>query len=95
MPKKHHGPYGPWCYVALRHIIAKPETWVNILSEISPGKLCKVSESVPGPEKEYNRSPNNREVSERRQQVKNLQKRITELEYGAVPAGQPKAAETI
>lgn len=29
------------------HIIAKPETWVNILSEISPGKLCKVSESVP------------------------------------------------
>ena len=53
MPKKRHGPYGPWCYVALRHIIAKPETWVNILSEISPGKLCKVSESVPSlsPEK--------------------------------------------
>lgn len=95
MPKKRHGPYGPWCYVALRHIIAKPETWVNILSEISSGKLCKVSESVPGPEKEYIGSPNNREVSKLRQQVKDLQKRITELEHSAAPADQPKAAEAI
>lgn len=77
------------------HIIAKPGTWVNILSEISPGKLCKVSESVPGPEKEYNGSPNNREVSKLRQQVKDLQKRITELEHSAAPADQPKAAEAI
>ena len=58
MPKKRHGPYGPWCYVALRHIIAKPETWVNILSEISPGKLCKVLESVPpSPRKKHPASP--------------------------------------
>ena len=40
------------------HIIAKPETWVNILSEISPGKLCKVSESVPpSPRKKHPASP--------------------------------------
>ena len=40
------------------HIIAKPGTWVNILSEISPGKLCKVSESVPpSPRKKHPASP--------------------------------------
>ena len=40
----------------------------------------------------FNSAAYNREVSELRQQVKDLQKRIAELEYGAVPAGQPKAA---
>ena len=40
----------------------------------------------------FNSTAYNREVSELRQQVKDLQKRIAELEYGAVPAGQPKAA---
>ena len=40
----------------------------------------------------FNSAAYNREVSELRQQVKDLQKRITELEHSAAPAGQPKAA---
>ena len=40
----------------------------------------------------FNSAAYNREVSELRQQVKDLQKRITELEHGAAPADQPKAA---
>lgn len=40
----------------------------------------------------FNSTAYNREVSELRQQVKDLQKRITELEHGAAPADQPKAA---
>ena len=38
----------------------------------------------------FNSAAYNREVSELRQQVKDLQKRITELEHGAAPADQPK-----
>ena len=40
----------------------------------------------------FNSAAYNREVSELRQQVKDLQKRITELEQTTAPAGQPKAA---
>ena len=40
----------------------------------------------------FNSAAYNREVSELRQQVKDLQKRITELEHSAAPADQPKAA---
>ena len=43
----------------------------------------------------FNSAAYNREVSELRQQVKDLQKRITELEHGTAPADQPKAAGTI
>lgn len=40
----------------------------------------------------FNSTAYNREVSELRQQVKDLQKRITELEHSAAPADQPNAA---
>ena len=40
----------------------------------------------------FNSAAYNREVSELRQQVKDLQKRINELEHSAAPADQPKAA---
>ena len=39
----------------------------------------------------FNSTAYNREVSELRQQVKDLQKRIAELEHSAAPADQPKA----
>ena len=56
--KKRHGPMGRGVMSPYGHIIAKSETWVNILSEISPGKLCKVSESVPpSPRKKHPASP--------------------------------------